>query len=220
MTRLDEALKGSQKKVVVIAPHPDDEVIGVGGVIRLLLSGGSKVKVVVVTTGSRGSQKAMKDPAFRPELAAVRADEERDCAALLGYSSVPFGLEAAHPVYAVSEKIRKEIEGADIIFTPHLDDGHPTHVAVTRALMDAEPTAEVWGYETWRPINSPTLLVDISKVMDIKVKAIELHRSQVSQRDFPGAAKGLARYRGVFSKIYPDLGYEYAEAFALISSPQ
>ncbi len=214
---LEKALEGEEKNVVVLSPHPDDSVIGMGGTIKRLLDGGCSVKVVVVTTGERGSPEAMENESARKELAEIRREEERDASRFLGYESVALSFHSAEGE-EVAERIREETAGADIVFAPHENDGHHTHLDVTRQLLSLPPEAEVWGYETWRPISDPDVTVDISGEVEAKVEAIMCHRSQILQKDFAGAAKGLARYRGVFSKNYPKSGYDYAECFKVMST--
>lgn len=217
MSELEAALEGEQKKVVVLSPHPDDAVIGLGGTIKRLIDAGSFVKVLVITTGERGSPEAMRNPKVRQSLAGIRASEEDAAAKRLGYRSVKFGFSSAAYTKPIAEKIQAELESADIVFAPHTKDGHHTHVDVTRALLSLKSPVEAWGYEVWHPINNPDYIVDITNVVEDKINAINCHESQVKHKDFASAAKGLARYRGVFSKDYPKKGFEYAEVFVRLS---
>lgn len=209
-----DALERGQSSVLVVSPHPDDAAIAMGGTIKRLVDAGSKVTVVVVTNGERGSPAAMKDHSVREQLARKRESEEAACALLLGYESIQLGLHSAEDMRRVAGLLSEYVSAAHIIFTPHRLDGHQTHTKVTLALLSLEPSAEIWGFEVWHPINAPDLTVDISPNIQTKISAIMCHKSQVEHRDFAGAAKGLAHYRGVLSED----PLEYAECFKKISN--
>ena len=80
----DRLEEWSGKRILVLSPHPDDDVLTSGGTIALLTKAGNDVHVVVYTNGNAGS----RDPSMTLErLAAIRAEEERLAMATLGVSS-------------------------------------------------------------------------------------------------------------------------------------
>ena len=71
----------------------------------------------------------------------------------------------------------------------------------------------VLGFEVWHPIPHPQLVIDISSVIDIKMNALQQHKSQISSVAYDQAFHGLAKYRGVMTHMG-----SFGEAFEVISS--
>jgi LmbE family N-acetylglucosaminyl deacetylase/SAM-dependent methyltransferase len=142
------------RQLVVLAAHPDDETLGVGGAMRMAHRAGVGVTVVVATDGEAAYPQL--GPAERRDLAGVRRRELR--AALdssdLGDVAVRWlGL----PDSALDEHSREltgylaeSLADADAYLAPWTADPHPDHRAVGRAAVAAAPaTAYGWGYPIW-----------------------------------------------------------------------
>ena len=150
------------RSVLVVAAHPDDEVIGVGATIASLARGGARVRVLVATDG------APRDQALRPtlrdrpreEAAAVRRAESRramseaglDPDAVLASLDV-VDQEAALELAPLAHAVAEHLSGIDVVVTHPYEGGHPDHDAVAfavhaaRALVDAPPAvAEMTSY--------------------------------------------------------------------------
>ena len=191
-------------KVLVVAPHMDDEVIGPGGTVALHCRAGSKVTVVFCAAGAT------------PEADATRTSEARACAELVGFSDLRWlGLpEGAlspreHVLASKLSSILDELR-PDIIFVPYPTDHHRDHMAVAVATSEAIEksgfSGEVWCFEVWSPL-WPNVAIDISAVAGLKRAAIACHASQVAGLHYVDGALGLNRYRAL--RVYVD----FAEAF-------
>lgn len=212
-------------RVVVVAPHNDDEIIGVGGTMAKLAKLGHEVIVCEVTAGD------LKD-----ELVQLQKREAKQSHKIVGVSKTVF---MDLPVVGLKEMPTKEINKAfletftdlapEIVFIPHKGDMHIDHRAVVDAAMVAlRPVScpslkGIFAYETlsetdWNvpSIDNafiPTVYVDISDEIDIKLEAMRCHNSQLCEYPHPRsieALEALAKHRGctVCSK--------YAEAFMSI----
>lgn len=199
------------RRVLVIAPHPDDETIGCGGAIALLRKAGVPVRVVLVSDGSGAGELPMGTAAarqheFRAALQVLGVD---DCV-LLG---LPDGRLAE--VSDLAERILAQVVdyAPNWAFGPSLQDIHRDHRAVATALRAA--VGHVGGacwlfeYETWSA-SAVDYVLDIGAVLDTKLSALRQHRTALACGPYLRAAEGLAHYRGLLLGR-PDGGV--AEAF-------
>ncbi len=217
------------RRVLVLAPHPDDETIGCGGTVALLGAAGADVTVVFATDGeaTRGS------PDGARATGARRREEAAQAAAILGAATRFLGLADGGLGAAVeSDGLRDgaltaaiaaavEAVAPEVVFAPWPLDGHPDHAAVAEALAlvtarYGRPAgrllahAEVWGYET-RTALVPNRLVDVSTVIDAKRAALAAHATGSLAFDLE-AGIGLNRWRSVHGLM----GRGYAEAFLAV----
>ena len=213
---------------LVIAPHPDDEVLGCGGTIARLTAQGKAVDVAIVTRGF--------PPAYSVEQVAQVREEARLAHARLGvrathYLDLPAAALDAMPQAeinrAVTEVIRKV--SPDTLFVPHLGDIHVDHQLVFGAAMVASRPAggfrpdRILAYETvsetnWNaafltPPFTPNVFIDIDGYLDAKLEAFAAFASQC--RDFPNERstdnlRALAMVRGACVHV------RAAEAFILV----
>ena len=194
------------EKLLVLAPHPDDEVIGCGGLIALHVAEKRPVKVVILTDG------AAADPAGEQELVRRRREETLAGLAILGEVETVFcefsdrSLEEHEE--ALREILRHQIVSfrPDLIACPSPIEIHPDHVALARALSDLmQESRDLLGeaamtrvafYEVSQPMR-PNALVDITTVGEKKYRAIRAHASQLALRDYESFARGLNQYRAM-----------------------
>ena len=192
------------ERVLVVVAHPDDPEFPAAGTIATLTDGGAAVTYVIVTDGSKGTgDRSLTGPA----LAALRVDEQRAAARVLGVEDIVFlGLPDGEVVadlalrHAITREIRRHQPDIVITHDPstyYTDTyvNHPAHRAVGQATLEAVfPTArdflnaphllaeglEVHKVrEVWLTINpNPDHIVDISAVIDRKITALHAHRSQ------------------------------------------
>ena len=187
--------------VLVLAPHPDDESIGCGGVIARLCDAGRPPVVVVATDGAFSHPGSR---AFPPErLRVVREAEAREAVRILGVPDerVRFlGLaDGAAPVAGAGfEAAVGEVEavvrrfGCSVVLAPWLRDPHCDHEAVqlmARAVVDRSPGLRLLSYPVWGwLLDGDTELagepkpagwrVEVASVLGRKRRAIAAHRSQ------------------------------------------
>lgn len=188
-------------RVLVFAPHADDETMGCGGLIALLARRGVPVQVCFISDGRLG------DPEGRlaGDTVARRAAEARRAAVALGslpprFMGLPDG--GLSEVSDLSERMEAEIAAfePDCIVLPDASDAHADHVAVAcagqRLMQRTAPRARVLCYELWTPLPVNRLL-DVSDVFDRKIEALTCYELPLSYVDYLAAANGLAQYRGI-----------------------
>lgn len=201
-------------RVLVIAPHPDDEVLGCGGTMARLAASGARVEVAIVTEGKPPRYERTSVEKVRAEAAAAHA--------LLGVATTHhLDLPAAEldgvPHADLNAKIGALVDATmpDTIFVPFVGDIHLDHQLVFRSTMvAARPRRATYprtilAYETlsetnWsapyiEPVFVPTVYVDIAATMDRKLAAFAAYVSQC--RAFPDerspeAIQALATLRG------------------------
>lgn len=215
-------------RVLIFAPHPDDEIIGVGGTIAKRAKSGDEVYVCVVTKA--------KPPLFSVELVEQGRRECREADARLGvketiFLDLPAVMLETVPRYELNGKISGVIQQIkpDEVYVPHRGDMQLDHQMVVDAAMVAvRPRGNyypkrVYAYETlsetgWNIPNTvnefiPTVYEDISDMLAAKLDAMNVFQSQLAP--FPaarsiGAIEALARFRGATVNVTA------AEAFSLI----
>jgi len=218
-------------RVLVIAPHPDDEVLGVGGTMARLAHEGHDVFVSIVTRG---------DPSmFDPGLIEQGRQEALKAHQLLGVRDTIFmeGFPAALldtvPHSRLNEALCKVLNDVkpQVLFIPFNGDIHLDHRLVFQsALVAARPSSTqhiqvIYAYETLSETNwnapllnpgfVPNVYFDISPFLEVKLEAMRVYQTQLKL--FPHersleAIRALARLRGA------TVGFEAAEAFVLIRS--
>jgi len=220
------------ERVMVVTAHPDDSEFGAGGTIAKLVKEGCEVTYVIVTNGDKGSG----DRTMTSErLALIREAEQRNAARTLGVARVEFlgypdcEVEDTRELRRdVTRQIRRWRPDLVIAMNPQrsynlggshrdhritagvaLDCVYPLardHLAFPELMPDYEPhkVLEIHLMQ-WE---NPHLVVDISDVMDLKLKALACHASQFA--DFPAVEK---RVRERSAELGKSKGYAYAETF-------
>jgi len=227
------------ERVMVVTAHPDDVEFGAGGTVAKLVREGCDVTYVIVTNGDKGSSDRTMTPV---RLAEVRAGEQRQAARALGVERVEF---LGYPDGEVEDTralrldLTREIRRGrpDLVITQNpvrtynLYVSHRDHRIVGGAVLDCVyPLARdyfafpelVPEYEPHRireayvmQWENPQLVVDISDTIDLKLKALACHASQVG--DFPAVE---SRVRERAAQLGKSHGYAYAEAFDRIVMPR
>jgi LmbE family N-acetylglucosaminyl deacetylase len=176
---------------VVIAPHPDDETLGAGGLIAALRAQGVEVFVVAVTDGEHAY-----DGADGKELASVRQSEQTEALARLGVPAqniyrlrFPDSAVAAHEALLIAS-LRPLVEEGMHLIAPWTGDFHPDHEACGRAAAVIAEEKQVpltsYFFWTWHR-GTPETVRGLSLVsfglkaeeLRAKVEAIACHRSQL-----------------------------------------
>ena len=224
------AVIGLSGRVLVVAPHPDDEVLGCGGTIARCADEGGEVHVAVVTTG--------RPPAFTEAMtAAVRAEAGSAHRHLGGRETHWLDLPAAQLFETPHSELNAALQALvrdlrpDVLFVPFVGDMHMDHQLIFLSSMvaarphQAEYPRTILAYETVSETNwnapyvtpgfVPQVFVDISRSLARKLEAMAMFRSQL--RDFPHersveTLQALAIVRGT------TVHRRAAEAFVLVRS--
>jgi len=204
-------------RVLVVAPHMDDEAIACGGSLILHRKAGSEVRVVFVSDSCSG----VPDPALAQRLIAQRRAEMAQAQAVLGYQSIaawdfPDGQLVRHE-HAIATRLAQELRDfrPGLLMCPFPLDGHADHQACALAVAQAVAGWEgrIFAYEVWSPL-WPNAAIDISAVVGEKEVAIRRYASQIADRDYAAGILALNRYRGLQHRI------PYAEAFHVCEAAQ
>jgi LmbE family N-acetylglucosaminyl deacetylase len=215
-------------KTLIFAPHPDDEVLGVGGTIAKRVRNDDVVYVCIVT---RGVEPLIDDKG----VAEVR-QEAKEAHSLLGiketiYLDFPAAMLETAKRYEMNARIFDVI--CDIkpneVFIPHWGDMQKDHQIVSESVMVAlrpkntHVVSKIYAYETlsetgWNIPNGqnafvPNAYFDISGYINYKIDAMKKYASQLSEFPHPRSVEAievLAKYRGSTINV-PD-----AEAFVII----
>jgi LmbE family N-acetylglucosaminyl deacetylase len=216
----------AQRKVLVLAPHADDEVFGCGGTLARTAANGCEVRAVILTDGRKGYEPGRLVGAdaqalrrFEDTLVQTRQSEARAASARLGLGPPQFlglpdaGLSGSPIAPQMLAQALREWS-PDVVFLPHFTDPHPDHHAALRLFLAAAACAGLpgslacWGYEVWAPVVA-NAFVDITGVMPAKESAMQLYESQIRDVDYPRAIRGLNAFRSLGAGNAAG----YAEAF-------
>ena len=217
--------------ILAVGCHPDDLEIGCGGTLARYSQAGHVVTVVHVANGNMGHVDIMPD-----ELRLIRLEEARQGGQELGAQEVismdigDLEVDSNNQklVVAMIDVVRRV--QPDVIITHAPNDYMKDHVEVSRLMFDASFSASVphfglqgreparitplYYMDTLAGINFlPTEYVDISAVIDVKLRALDRHVSQVKWLrdhdgiDFSEFTRTCSRFRGL------QCGAQYAEGF-------
>jgi LmbE family N-acetylglucosaminyl deacetylase len=211
----------ASRRILILAPHPDDEVLGCGGTACQHEATGDQVSVVFLTSGELGLKHLERE-----KVRQVREEEAGKAAAILGLTIVAFlrgpDWGVADTVGRLAQELRPILqrENPDRIYLPHPADGHPDHqatLAVLRRALARSKTKppELLAYEVWTPLAAFDQVVDITGWMPRKLKALRAHRSQLRDFDYVRAIEGLNAYRGALAAKRP-----YVEVFQTLELKQ
>jgi LmbE family N-acetylglucosaminyl deacetylase len=201
--------KFEAKKIIVIAPHPDDEVIGPGGTLIKEVSSGAEVTIIYVT-GNNNSE--------RKREAISAANFLKVSAVFLNMTEGDISIDPE--TLSVFANELNKIE-ADKIYIPLLCDDHDDHKRVNQLLLASyekeyieKKNIEIWCYQIYTVLPA-NYIVDITDVIEKKKQAIKLYKSQENNRDWAHWAAGLNAFNTRFLSGSPNK--RYAETFFLLS---
>jgi LmbE family N-acetylglucosaminyl deacetylase len=216
--------------VLAVGCHPDDVEIACAGTLAKCVKRGDRVVVAHLCNGSLGH--VVIPPS---ELVPMRANEAREAGRLAGIEVIG-GVFDDLDIYADNAESRNKVveliqyAQPDFIITHNPDDYMPDHTATAKLVFDAAFTATlpnwpsktkkaaklvpIYYMDTLAGVNFvPDVFVDISDEIDLKIRMLECHKSQVEWireyegTDFADMVKDCARYRGY------QCGVKYAEVF-------
>lgn len=221
--------------VVVVAAHPDDEVLGCGATIARLAHEGANVHIAILGEGIT-SRSADRSASKSVEIEGLHKNA-REAAKLLGAKSVSLHnlpdnrfdtvplLEIVKTVEALVEERKPEV-----IYTHHGSDLNVDHQLTNKAVLTATrpvagglrirevlafevPSSTDWSFQQLAPVFRPNVFFDISGTLELKLRAMEIYKSEVRAFPHPRSRQALEAVARRWGSI---AGLQAAEAFELI----
>jgi LmbE family N-acetylglucosaminyl deacetylase len=221
-TRPLDAYAERAARVLVISPHPDDELIGCGGTLIRMRSEGAAVTILQLTDGSATAALEDQPSAVRR---VRRLEEARLVASKLGAEMIawnePDGRLAVSTENVARLAALLHAARPSIVFVPFPGDPHPDHAAANRMLAAAlrrskTPLAEVRiaGYEVWAllPANA---LSSIDRTVADKLRLLLDYRTGMKVVDYVRFCRQLAAYRALATERREG----FTEAFWVLDGP-
>lgn len=215
-------------RVLVVAAHPDDELLGSGGTLVKHVDGGDEVHAVVMSEGASSRYDGDMDA----ELASA-ADRS---AAVLGLSSIslwqlPDQRLDTLPLIEVTQRVEEVVQELrpDFVYTHWPHDVNSDHGVVARATWTAcrpysapflrrlaafeTPSSSEWAWPLPETGFRPQLYVDVSETIEVKLKAISCYESELRDYPHPRSVQAL-RERAAYWGSH--VGVAAAEAFMVL----
>lgn len=217
-------------KILVVAAHPDDEVLGCGATVRRLTSEGHEVTIAILGEGatSRGGPR-------QDEVAALEL-QARSAATLLGAGDVHFARLPDNrfdtvPLLDVVQTVEgwlREHE-PELVFTHHGGDLNVDHQVTARAVLTATrpvagqrvkavlafeiPSATEWSFAALGRPFAPTVFYDVTATLDRKLDAMAVYNEEGRAFPHPRSPEAL---RAIAARWGSVSGFRAAEAFEVV----
>lgn len=219
-------------RTLIIAAHPDDEVLGCGGAILKLTAAGAEVHIAFLADGigARNPDPARREAELAQRRAAAKAAARILGVASLSFDDLPDNRLDSIPVLDITQKVEALIDQhrPTCLFTHHAGDLNIDHRRTHQAVITAcrpqrgHPVRTLLCFELpssteWQPPGSglaftPHWFVDISATLEGKLAALDAYAAELRDWPHPRSRQGiehLARWRGA------SVGCDAAEAFML-----
>jgi len=170
---------------LVLSPHPDDDIFGCGGTLRLHHDQNDEINILYLS----GNESRIAEAQTALEIIGINKFENLDM--------IDGKITDSQ---AVIDKITQRITDLKpkTIYAPCFVDPNSDHLATSKILAKAlEKTnfdGEIFMYEIWSPIYA-NRLISIDKTIETKIKAMQAHQSQLKDRPYVDAFIGLSQYR-------------------------
>ena len=224
------------ESVLVVAAHPDDEVLGCGGTMARLANEGHEIRSAILAEGmtSRYQQREQADKKILSHLhtnAQQAADKVR--AKELVLCKMPDNRLDTVPLLEVVKLVEDLLErfNPSVIYTHHPGDLNVDHGVVHRAVLTATrpipgqhvreiyafevPSSTEWAFQRVEPLFRPSVFVDISATLETKVAALACYDTETRKFPHPRSPEAV---RAIATRWGSVAGFQAAEAFELIRS--
>ena len=237
---MTESIEFIPKTAMSIHAHPDDQEFSIGGTLAKWAKAGCEIISVVITSGDSGSNDETKDGSYKPELARLRETEQLAANEVLGVKRTVFLRQPdgeLQPTIELRKELTRLIREhkPDVVLAGNPEAwfygneyvNHPDHRAAAQAACEAVfPSAGTRliftdllaaGYEPHNVkrlyihgTDKPDTWVDISETIDVKVKALQQHASQVPVDEVEKWMKDWAK------EDAKDKDFDYAESYRVM----
>jgi len=214
------------KRILIVSPHPDDESINSGGLIMRAKKEKHKVFVLYMATGT--SRQFVNGETLEEQRIkeAKKASEYGGFDYKIAFNNISTKVDTLpqKDLIEMIEDTVKEFKPNTVII-PYRNSYSQDHRAVAEACISAfrpipeslhpqpKTILEVEEPTAWPTPSTPNFYVDISDVMDEKIKLYRCHKSQVTQEPQYRSPENLRRWAGVRGS---EIGVKYAEAYNLL----
>ncbi|MDB4349670.1 PIG-L family deacetylase [Omnitrophica bacterium] len=216
--------KPKAQSALIIAPHPDDDVFSSGGTILKLIQDGCRVKVIYLTSGGEKTYKDGKGGALT-DSAAKTEEESNEASKALG-TDIEFwryptrGIDINKESIDRLRKAYRELR-PDVVFAPFIADDHDDHRRAIQLFYESfkdskELDFEVWAYQVYSTVLT-NVVVDITEVIDEKIRLVGLWKTRAKSRDWPHYIRGLNALNSRFLKTSEA---RYAESFFVVPAKE
>jgi N-acetylglucosamine malate deacetylase 1 len=222
------------ENILIVAAHPDDEVLGCGGVIAKHINNGDKVHILILAEGITSRDKS-RNQNEREDVLLKLKDSARKAHEILGSNSLklldlPDNRMDSLELLDIVKLVESEISfiKPDIIYTHHVGDLNIDHQITNQAVFTAcrpqpnsklkkiytfeVPSSTEWQTPDKGQIFTPNTFINISNTLSKKIEALKAYDTEM--KPWPHSrsiesVKHLAAWRGA------SVGFEAAEAFSL-----
>jgi LmbE family N-acetylglucosaminyl deacetylase len=214
--------------VAVVAAHPDDEILGVGGTLARHVQRGEEVHAIVVADGATSR--------YEPDLVQELQDSGRMAADVLGFASIHFlGLPDqrldAMPLFEVTQRVEDMLQllRPQIVYTHFCGDVNADHGVLTRCVTTAcrpfrlpdlrmlasfeTPSSTEWALPTTAAAFVPTQFVDITETIEQKLDAMDCYQSELRDYPHPRSRRSLRERAAYWGSA---IGRAAAEPFVIL----
>ena len=222
--------------VLVVAAHPDDEVLGCGGTAARLSQEGHAVHIAIMAEGIT-SRHAQRDQADAQQLSRLH-QQAHSAAAKIGAQDVvlfklPDNRLDTVPLLEVVKLVEDLVDKfePEVIYTHHPGDLNIDHEVVHRAVLTATrpmaghpvreiyafevPSSTEWAFQRLQPSFRPNVFVDVTSTLNVKLDAMACYDSESREFPHPRSPEAL---RALATRWGSVVGCPAAEAFELVRS--
>lgn len=222
------------RRILAVAAHPDDEILGLGGAIRKYVHKGHSVSCVILGEGAT-SRELKRECISQDKLVSLKKDA-LNAAKIIGYNEVFFSnlpdnrfdsvdlLDVVKEVDSFVHKIQPEI-----IYTHHYGDLNIDHRITFEAVVTScrplenccvkeiysfeTPSSTEWNFMYGDKTFKPNVFIDIENTLQVKLDAMSCYKSELREYPHPRSLKALEIIAARWGTV---VGKKYVEAFELI----
>ena len=221
------------KTILVVAAHPDDEVLGCGGTIARFCESAA-IHILILGEGCT-SRYDSRSEASKVELERI-GKAARSAAKVLGAQSItlasfPDNQFDEPPLLSIVKCVEKVLDEIrpDVVYTHHPSDLNIDHKITFQAVLTATrplpncsvkelytfetPSATEWSFHQNHPVFKPNVFIDVSQSIEKKLQAMEFYDTEI--RSFPHP-RSLEALKAICRRWGTVVSREYVEAFELV----